>query len=84
MKTGFKDPVDSKPTKKFKNPWDFTQPDYDERSSSFINAGSNHGVGTKSPVGRIGDPKMEVSTLPKGRVSTMKVDKIPNKELDSQ
>lgn len=84
MKTGFTDPVDSKQTKKFKSPWDFTQPAYDERSSSFINAGSNHGIGKKSPVGSVGNPKMEASTLPRGRVNTMKVDNIPNKELDSQ
>jgi hypothetical protein len=74
MKTGFKDPIAVKEGKKVKNPWNFDQPSYDERTSCYVNAGTNYGVGHRQPVGRSGNPKSDVAVLPKGRVNTMKTD----------
>jgi hypothetical protein len=75
MKTGFSDPVkDGTKTKRIKNPWDFTSPAYDERSSCFVEAGTSHGVGHKQPVGHTGNPKKDVACLPRGKVRTMEVD----------
>jgi len=37
--------------KKVVNPWSFKAPPYDQRSSVFVNAGSNHGVGHRNPCG---------------------------------
>jgi len=36
---------------KVKNPLEFTQPKYDERSSVFINAGTEMGSGKTQPIG---------------------------------
>jgi len=80
MKTGFKEtnaikyqnkkdkPVDGK-----NSPWDFSCPQYDQRSSCFIKAGTTYGKGIKQPVGHMGNPKTEVPTLPKGRIKTLQV-----------
>lgn len=58
MKSGFKDPIaikkqdpKDKPVDGKKSPWDFTCPQYDQRSSCFVNAGTHYGVGHKQPVG---------------------------------
>jgi len=81
MKSGFKDPTaiksqrpEDKPVDGKKSPWDFRCPQYDERSSSFVNAGTHYGVGHKQPVGREGNPKQFVDVLPQGRVRTMRDD----------
>lgn len=81
MKSGFKDPIaiknqkpKDKPVDGKNSPWDFRCPQYDQRSSSFLNAGTDYGTGHRQPVGHEGNPKESVSTLPKGRVNTMKVD----------
>jgi hypothetical protein len=83
MKSGFKDstaiknqepkdhPLDGK-----KTPWDFTCPQYDQRSSCFVNAGTHYGVGHKQPVGHEGNPKDKVSAMPFGHHSTMKIDEV--------
>lgn len=81
MKTGFKDPIAAKEGKKMKSPWDFTCPEYDERSSCYVNAGSHFGVGHKQPVGHEGNPKFSAPTLPQGKVKTMQVDEVPTKNL---
>lgn len=61
--------------KDWKNsPWDFRCPQYDQRSSNFVNAGTSYGVGLRQPVGHPGDPQQIVSTLPFGRPNTMEVD----------
>jgi len=65
-----------KPMDSVKSPWDFRCPQYDQRSSNFVNAGTHYGVGHRQPVGHKGDPKMRVDTLPFGRVSTMEVDEV--------
>lgn len=48
----FPDPTAIVKDKKAKNPWNFDQPPYDERSSCFVNAGSCYGVGHRTPVGK--------------------------------
>jgi hypothetical protein len=59
-----------------KSPWDFRCPQYDQRSSNFVNAGTHYGVGHKQPVGHEGNPKEKSSVLPMGRVNTMTVDEV--------
>lgn len=71
MKTGFKDVLESKKNKSMKSPWDFTCPDYDERSSCYVNAGTHHGVGHNQPIGHQGKAKSSSPMLPQGRVKTM-------------
>lgn len=82
MKTGFKDPIAVKEGKKVKNPWNFNQPSYDERTSCYVNAGTHYGVGKNQPVGRLGNPKTTAEVLPKGRVNTMQTDYV-HKERSS-
>jgi len=79
--SGFSDPAkiktqreDDKPKDGKNSPWDFRCPQYDQRSSIFINAGTNYGVGLRQPIGHSGNPKDKVATLPYGRVETMRVD----------
>ena len=62
-------PVDS-----IKSPWDFTCPQYDQRSSNFVNAGTHFGTAMRQPVGHMGNPKQEVPTLPCERVKIMQID----------
>ena len=83
MKSGFKDPIAIKsqkpkdqPVDGKKSPWDFRCPQYDQRSSNFVNAGTHYGVGHRSPVGHEGNAKSTVPTLPKGRGNTMRVDEV--------
>lgn len=54
--------------------WDFRCPQYDQRSSNFINAGTHYGVGHKQPIGHAGNPKMHVDTLPQTRHNTLQDD----------
>ena len=81
MKSGFKDPIaikkqdpKDKPVDGKNSPWDFRCPQYDERSSCFVNAGTHYGVGHKQPVGHHGDPKGKVDVLPSGKHKGMEVD----------
>lgn len=81
MKTGFKEPnaiKSQKPQDKPKDgknsPWDFRCPQYDERSSCYVNAGIHYGVGLNQPVGHSGNPAQRVPTMPFGRPTTQKVD----------
>lgn len=81
MKTGFKEPNAIKKQKPMdkpkdgnKSPWDFTCPNYDQRSSCFVNAGTHYGTGINQPIGREGNPRSKVETLPYGRVKTMELD----------
>lgn len=83
MKSGFTDPIAIKkqepkdhPKDGNKTPWDFTCPQYDQRTSCFVNAGTHYGVGHKQPVGHEGNPKSVVDILPRGKVNTMEVDEI--------
>jgi len=79
--SGFADPDRIKdqnpndvPLNSVKTPWDFSCPQYDQRSSNFVNAGTHYGVGLRQPVGHKGSAKQEVDTLPKRRVDTTQVD----------
>lgn len=81
MESGFSDPIAIKKQKPIdkpkdgnKSPWDFTCPQYDQRTSCFVNAGTSYGVGRNQPVGHEGNPKMRVPTMPFGRPNTMEVD----------
>ncbi len=82
-KSGFSDPArikhqkpEDKPIDGKKSPWDFRCPQYDQRSSNFVNAGTHYGVGINQPVGHSGNPKERVDVLPYGRVETMRVDEV--------
>jgi len=79
--SGFSDPARIKEQRELDNPkdgknspWDYRCPQYDQRSSNFVNAGSHYGVGQRQPVGHDGNPKQRVNALPFGRVNTMRVD----------
>lgn len=82
MKTGFKDraeikrqqPEDKPKDYKTSLGWDFRCPQYDQRSSGFINAGTKYGTGIKQPVGHKGDADMRADCLPYGRIKTLAVD----------
>lgn len=72
--TGFHDPIQAKPKEsKVKTPWNFEAPSYDDRNR--ICAGTDYGVGHRTPVGRMGNAKESAATLPKGRVNTLSVDR---------
>ena len=81
MKSGFKEtnsikkqnPKD-KPKDAENTFWDHQQPQYDQRTSCFVNAGTHYGVGHNQPVGHKGNPKSKVDCLPMGRVNTMRID----------
>ena len=80
-KSGFADPArikaqrpNDKPVDGKKSPWDFTCPQYDQRSSCFVNAGTHYGVANKQPIGHSGNAKDKVDVLPYGRVNTMRID----------
>ena len=80
-KSGFADPIKIKdqnpecmPEDGVKSPWDFRCPQYDQRSSSFVNAGTHYGVGHRQPVGHSGNPKVVVDVLPQGRKNTTQDD----------
>ncbi len=77
--SGFSDPARikeqreiDKPKDGKKSPWDFRCPQYDQRHSNFINAGTHYGKAINQPVGHPGNPKVE--GVPMGRVNTMRID----------
>ncbi len=81
-KSGFKDPCriktqvqDDEPKDGKNSPWDFRCPQYDQRSSGFINAGTHYGMGINQPIGHEGNPN-QGSAIPKGRLTTMRVDEV--------
>ncbi len=89
MKSNFKDPIAVKEGKKIKSPWNFDAPPYDQRSSCFLNAGTDYGVGFNQPVGRKGNPKTNVDILPMVREKTMETSyvhkgKVSNVELNEK
>jgi hypothetical protein len=80
-RSGFADPCaikeqnpQDKPKDGFKSPWDFRCPQYDQRSSNFVNAGTHYGVGHRQPVGHTGNPKVTVDVLPQTRRNTLQED----------
>jgi hypothetical protein len=79
MKSGFQDrtaiknqkPKDEQIDGK-NSPWDWRCPQYDQRSSCFIKAGTDYGIGIRQPVGT--ENASGMSPIPFGKVNTMKVD----------
>lgn len=81
MKTGFKNPIaiknqrpKDKPVDGKNSPWDFRCPQYDQRHSNFVNAGTHYGVGYNVNVGHRGPTKGTVGVLPFGKVNTERTD----------
>lgn len=79
--SGFADPIRIKEQNKkdepkdgVRSPWDFSCPQYDQRSSNFVNAGTHYGVGHRQPVGHEGNPKVFVDVLPQSRKNTLQDD----------
>lgn len=79
--TGFADPArikeqnpNDKPVDSVKTPWDFICPQYDQRSSNFVNAGTHYGVGHRQPIGHEGNPTMNADVLPTTRKNTLQND----------
>lgn len=85
MESGFSDPIKSKVKEQSKkSPWDFRCPEYDERSSCYVNAGSHYGIGYRQPVGHEGNPKERAPTLPYGHKKGMETDEVPRKNLKQE
>ncbi len=79
----FHDPIAPKEKKiKGKSPWDFRCPPYDERSSCYMHAGTNYGVGHKNPVGHDGKVKQRVPTMPFDHKMGMETDVVSPKTED--
>lgn len=79
MRNGFKDPTKiknqkpkDKPVDGKKSPWDFRCPQYDQRHSCFVNAGTYYGVGVNQPVGNRNESAK--GNVPYGKVNTLNVD----------
>lgn len=75
-KTGFKDPIaiksqtpPDKPVDGKNTPWDYRCPQYDQRSSVFVNAGTDYGVGHRQPVGS--ESVTMAGGVPYGKVDTL-------------
>jgi hypothetical protein len=80
-KSGFADPIRIKDQNPQDKPidgegvtWDFRCPQYDQRSSNFVNAGTHYGVGHRQPIGHEGNPKPIVDVLPRTRMNTLQDD----------
>ena len=80
-KDGFEDPCrikeqneECKPEDGFNSPWDYRCPQYDQRSSNFVNAGTHYGKGIIQPIGHKGNPKITVPALPRTRMNTTQDD----------
>jgi hypothetical protein len=80
-KSGFADPLaikeqnpKDKPVDGIGIQWDYRCPQYDQRSSNFVNAGTHYGVGHRQPVGHVGNPKVTVDVLPQTRRNTLQDD----------
>lgn len=79
--SNFSDPIKIKeqreldqPKDGMKSPWDYRCPQYDQRSSNFVNAGTYYGSGINQPVGHEGNPKQRVPCMPFGKPQTMRDD----------
>jgi len=69
MRKTFKEPnaiKNQKPKDIEKSPWRFDTPKYDNRSSCFVNAGTDYGIGINQPVGHSNNPKSRAETMPTG------------------
>lgn len=75
----FKNELAPKDIKRAQSPWNFDQPEYDERSSCYVNTGSHYGVGYRQPVGKF--KASNKGGVPVGKGMGMTVDEIPAKNL---
>jgi hypothetical protein len=83
METGFYSPVkDGTKKQERKSPWDYRCPEYDERTSCYVNTGSHHGIGHRQPVGNPGNPIPFIKALPFGRPKTQRTAYIPPEQLE--
>lgn len=80
-KSKFADPIKIKSQNEKDRPidgerstWDYRCPQYDQRSSNFINAGTHYGIAHRQPVGHKGNPKPVVDVLPRTRRNTLQDD----------
>jgi hypothetical protein len=80
MKTGFKNVIEGKEGKSMANPWSFDQPHYDQRSSCFVNAGTDQGLGKRQPIGT--KTATSEGHVPMGRVKTLQTYNVPYERLD--
>lgn len=80
MRNGFKDALEIKQQapkdkpkdgKNYPLGWDFRCPQYDERSSCYVNAGTYYGVGRTNPVGTFSDASEYA--VPLGKVKTKEI-----------
>lgn len=79
----FANPIAAKVKKeKAKSPWDFRCPQYDERTSCYMDAGTHYGIGYNSPVGHERPAKQRVATMPFGHKLGMETDEVPRKMLN--
>lgn len=79
MGKNFKNKLEPKDVIKSKNPWNFDQPEYDERTSCYVNAGSHYGVGHRQPVGKFNASNK--GGVPVGKGMGLTDDEIPVKNL---
>jgi hypothetical protein len=79
MAKNFKNIIEDKTDKTIKSPWDFTCPDYDERTSCYVNAGAHHGIGHRQPVGS--KTHSMKGAVPVGKGMGMTVDEVPRTNL---
>lgn len=80
-KSQFADPIrikeqnpKDKPVDGVGSPWDFRCPQYDQRSSNFVNVGTHYGIAHKQPVGHTGNPKQYADVMPMTRHNTLQDD----------
>lgn len=60
----FKGPLQPKKVEKKKAPWDFRMPEYDQRTSCYVNAGSHYGEGKMQPVGHASGASLYSDAMP--------------------
>ena len=63
----FEQPIKPRGTKKkIKSPFEFSAPNYDQRSGPSVPAGDYYGTGYRNPMGKMREnPNPEISTFPK-------------------
>jgi hypothetical protein len=81
VKRHFKDPIAVKEGKTIKNPNNHHQLPYDQRSSCFVNMGTNYGFGHNQPIGKFKISKPPVVPQKSARYESDYVDHGASNEL---
>ena len=81
MAKKIKDQVKIHSDQSFKSPYDFKSMPYDQRSSSFISAGNQFGVGKRQPIGKTGEPSNQ-GPIPFGKIDMHKHVDVDAKRFD--